>query len=500
MRAVFLSYRRDDTQTVTGFIYRELIAPDGFGPDGVFMDIDDIPPGIDFREVIDETVGQCRFFLAVIGPRWVSPRLQHPGDFVRLEIEAALKRGIPLVPVLVDGATMPKPEDLPESLRPLVFLNAHTLRPGRQFAADIDQLVMGLHKAEEWKRRKAGTENTSPITTIPLASGTPAIETIQPNTSSSPHSRSAKTRDPVQTSRLVFPSRRHILIGSGVAAGLLAAGGGVWIWNDLNRSGLRALNTGIRAGSNAGDRCELVLPGGTKMAFAWCPPGTFVMGSSVSEMGRSKDEHPHDVRLTRGFYCGVYPVSQTEWKTVMNGAPSSIKGANLPVETVTWNEAVAFCQNVQEQTGVSTRLPTEAEWEYACRGGTTSPFCWGNELNGTQANCDGKYPYGTETKGPSLPTPSPVGSYAGAFPHPWGLADTHGNVQEWCGDWYDPDYYQRSPKNDPLCLDSGQEGHVLRGGYWLYIAQDCRSATRNKLPSNAALHAGSGFRVVFNPD
>jgi len=153
MRAVFLSYRRDDTQTVTGFIYQHLTALNGFGPDGVFMDIDDIPPGIDFRDVIDESVGQCRFFLAVIGPRWVNARLQHPGDFVRLEIEAALKRGIPVVPLLVDGAVMPKPEELPESLRPLVYMNATSVRPGRQFATDIAQLVKGLHKAEEWTDR-----------------------------------------------------------------------------------------------------------------------------------------------------------------------------------------------------------------------------------------------------------------------------------------------------------------------------------------------------------
>lgn len=164
MRAVFLSYRRDDTQTVTGFIYQHLTAPTGFGPDGVFMDIDDIPPGVDFREVIDEFVSQCRFFLAVIGPRWVTSRLQQPGDFVRLEIEAALKRGIPLVPVLVDGAALPKPEELPESLRPLVYLNATSLRPGRQFATDIEQLVKGLHRAEEWKKRKAGS--ASPTRTI----------------------------------------------------------------------------------------------------------------------------------------------------------------------------------------------------------------------------------------------------------------------------------------------------------------------------------------------
>ena len=108
-------------------------------------------------------MGQYRFFLAVTGLLWVNARLQHPGDFVRLEIEAALRRGIPLVPVLVDWAAMPKPEELPESLRSLVYLNATSLRPGRHFSADIEQLVKGLHRAEEWKQRKNGEADWEPV-------------------------------------------------------------------------------------------------------------------------------------------------------------------------------------------------------------------------------------------------------------------------------------------------------------------------------------------------
>lgn len=180
MRTVFLSYRRDDTQYITGFIYQHLVAPTGFGPDSVFMDIDSIPPGVDFREVIEEHVTQCRFFLAVIGKQWATVRdaegqlrLSNPNDFVRLEVEAALRRDIPLVPVLVDGAKMPKKEELPESLHPLVFKNATTIRPGKWFGPDVEVLVAGLRRAEHWKSRTAAEPSRPPVAT---SLSTPATE------------------------------------------------------------------------------------------------------------------------------------------------------------------------------------------------------------------------------------------------------------------------------------------------------------------------------------
>ncbi len=247
----------------------------------------------------------------------------------------------------------------------------------------------------------------------------------------------------------------------------------------------------------AGDPYSLELPGGVKMAFAWCPPGTFQMGSPSTEKDRSSDEQQHEVRLTKGFYAGVHPVTQAEWKAVMNTDPSSFKGANLPVEQVSWDDAQAFCKKILELTGQAVRLPTEAEWEYACRGGTTTPFYWGTELNGTQANIDGNHPYGTTTKGPYLQKTSPVGSYAKKFPHPWGLADVIGNVWEWCEDWYDAGFYARSPKDDPICTDSEQKYRMLRGGGWHYRrANFCRAAYRIRI--EPTLRNGSiGFRLLL---
>ncbi len=242
-------------------------------------------------------------------------------------------------------------------------------------------------------------------------------------------------------------------------------------------------------------RTTLLLPGGVEMAFAYCPPGSFLMGSPEAEAERSDDELQHEVRLTKGFFCGVHPLTQAEWRAVMGTEPSHFKGDTLPVESVSWDDAQAFCAKVLELTVKAVRLPTEAEWEYACRGGTATPFFWGNELNGTQANCNGNDPYGTETTGPNLAGTSPVGKYAGDFPHPWGLADVHGNVWEWCADWYDEEFYARSPAADPECWDGEQKYCILRGGSWDDNAWNCRAADHFWTePANR--YYSCGFRVV----
>lgn len=246
-------------------------------------------------------------------------------------------------------------------------------------------------------------------------------------------------------------------------------------------------------------RTTLVLPGGVAMAFAWCPPGSFLMGSPETEAHRQDEEIQHEVRLTRGFYAVVHPVTQAEWKAVMDTDRCRFKGAKLPVENVSWEDAQAFCRKVRELTGKAVRLPTEAEWEYAARGGTTTPFYWGGELNGTQANCIGTYPYGTEATGPDLEATSPVGSYAAEFPHPWGLADVIGNVWEWCADWYDPEFYSRSPKVDPECHSGRHINRVLRGGSLNADAENCRAASGYGADPGA-IGDSLGFRVVFSLD
>jgi formylglycine-generating enzyme required for sulfatase activity len=204
---------------------------------------------------------------------------------------------------------------------------------------------------------------------------------------------------------------------------------------------------------------------------------------------------------------GVHEVTQRQWEKVMGKNPSHFKqvDSDYPVEQVRWKEAPDFCARLsalaeERNAGRVYRLPTEAEWEYACRAGTTSPFHFGAGLSSKLANFDGRYPYGGADKGANLPKPAKVGSYA---PNAWGLYDMHGNVGEWCSDWYDPDYYKNSPKENPQGPDKGvvKTGfgkdffHVVRGGCWLDEAQACRAAYRFRLQPMEP-YRWVGLRVV----
>ncbi|MGO8747252.1 MAG: SUMF1/EgtB/PvdO family nonheme iron enzyme [Thermoguttaceae bacterium] len=239
------------------------------------------------------------------------------------------------------------------------------------------------------------------------------------------------------------------------------------------------------------------------MEFVLIPPGAFVMGSPGSEKGGERDELQHAVRITRPFYIGRFAITQAQFKRVMNKNPSDfsrhgsnrsrVAGVNtddFPVENVSWEEASEFCGKLGQQEGRTYRLPTEAEWEYACRAGTSTPFHFGETCNGNQANCDGNSPYGTETKGPSLGRTTRAGSYA---PNAFGLHDMHGNVEEWCADAYDSDYYESSPPNDPHNDRSNKAAaRVVRGGYYYSEPSMCRSARRG-----ARTKYNAGFRVVL---
>ncbi len=219
----------------------------------------------------------------------------------------------------------------------------------------------------------------------------------------------------------------------------------------------------------------LTLPGGVEMRMSFIPPGSFLMGSPKSEAERGDSETLHLVTLTKGFWLGQTPVTQAQWVAVMGTDPSLIKGDELPAVIVSWADGVSFCEAVLGRTGMAARLPTEAEWEYTARAGTTTPFYWGDELNGSQANCIGVTPYGTKADGPYLKATTAVGRYARVSPHPWGLLDVIGNVWEWCGDWYAA--YPDGDAVDPVGPESGSL-RVYRGGSWFNYPRNCRAAYR----------------------
>jgi formylglycine-generating enzyme required for sulfatase activity/serine/threonine protein kinase len=230
----------------------------------------------------------------------------------------------------------------------------------------------------------------------------------------------------------------------------------------------------------------------TGMEFVWVPGGCFQMGSPASEASRNDDETQHEVCVD-GFWMGKTEVTQGQWQKIMGNNPSNFKnGDNYPVEKVSWNDAQDYIRKLGSRSGKSIRLPTEAEWEYAARAGTSTPFAFGRTITPDQVNYDGNYPYGNAPKGLYRQKTTPVGSFkANAF----GLYDMHGIVNEWCQDWYDSSYYHNSPRSNPQGPSSGSS-RVVRGGSWFNYARDCRSANRG---SNAPGNRGSdlGFRLVL---
>ncbi len=208
------------------------------------------------------------------------------------------------------------------------------------------------------------------------------------------------------------------------------------------------------------------------MKFGWIPAGTFQMGSPEKEEGRKTYEVEHKVTLTRGFWLAVHLVTQASWRKLMGKNSCKVIGNDLPVDNISWHECQEFLLKLGKQENQTYRLPTEAEWEYACRAGTTTPFSTGITISTDQANYNGKFPYGKGQKGLNRAKTSPVGSFR---PNGWGLYDMHGNLMEMCLDWFGP--YPQSAVTDPQGVDSGQD-RVLRGGAFNNRALNLRSAYR----------------------
>ena len=248
-------------------------------------------------------------------------------------------------------------------------------------------------------------------------------------------------------------------------------------------------------GGVVGQSIQIEIDQGEQMIFNFCPAGSFRMGSPPSELARSEDEEQAQVRISQGFWLGQTEVTQGQWAAVMGSNPSEFKGDDLPVESVSWEDAQAFVAKLNQSealpTGWKYVLPTEAQWEYACRAGTSTAFGFGDSLSSFEANFDGNYPYGNATTGPFLSKTCKVGSYK---PNTWGLYDMHGNVYEWCADWYGVILQGGA---DPMGV-STQAIRVSRGGSWNFGGSNCRSADRNGYdPSSGG--SGLGFRVAAVP-
>ncbi len=229
----------------------------------------------------------------------------------------------------------------------------------------------------------------------------------------------------------------------------------------------------------------------TGMEFILVPAGTFAMGSPTGERGREPQEVLHRVQLTKPFYLGRYEVTQGQWQAVMGGNPSRFRecGSDCPVEDVSWHQAREFLELLGEASGERFRLPTEAEWEYACRAGTSTPFSMGEDLSSDDANYDGDPALAGWPPGLDRGRTTPVGTFAA---NPWGFHDLHGNVWEWTEDWHCA--YPSGPIVDPVGDCEGGL-RVIRGGSWHFGPDSARCALRyTHRPGD--IGPSLGFRVV----
>jgi formylglycine-generating enzyme required for sulfatase activity len=204
---------------------------------------------------------------------------------------------------------------------------------------------------------------------------------------------------------------------------------------------------------------------GVQLDMVWIPAGSFIMGSPSSEPGRYDDEGPQTNVTLEGFWMGKYEVTQAQYKAINGTNPSLFSGSNNPVEKVSWNDAMEFCRKLSDQTGANYTLPTEAQWEYACRAGTTTAFSFGND-----ANQLGNYAWYNSN---SNSTTHPVGQKQ---PNAYGLYDMHGNVWEWCLSRSKDYPYSETDGRNSLSDTSG--ARVLRGGSWDLLPVSCRCAFR----------------------
>ena len=235
------------------------------------------------------------------------------------------------------------------------------------------------------------------------------------------------------------------------------------------------------------------------LALIWVEPGTFMMGSPEFEWQRDSTENQRRVTLTRGFYLGKYEVTQAQYFEVMGELPRDpVKhpGKNIPVGA-SWEDAMAFCKKLTEMEaragrlpeGMSFQLPTEAEWEYSCRAGTTTVYWWGNDHDITKAHY--QFPFVKPWKG----SPKPVGQFP---PNPWGFHDMHGNVYEWCDDHtVSSRPYPSGSATDPVARYAGESSRFQRGGSFWSDASQVRSAHRHSHPLTDNPYGDKGFRVVL---
>ncbi len=233
---------------------------------------------------------------------------------------------------------------------------------------------------------------------------------------------------------------------------------------------------------------------GVEQCMRWIPPGVFLRGSPESEPDREDDERQHSVMLSCGFWLADTACTQALWNAVTAERSSEFQGEQLPVENISWLDAAEFCELLNQSfPGFGACLPSEAQWEYACRAGTTTAFWWGDAQSVVHAKYDGDRSYAHERQGQSAENTVEVTRFV---PNPWGLYQMHGNVNEWCRDWYGD--YPDGPAVDPVGPALG-DCRVVRGGSWASYGRWLRAAIRLNVPPDYSDEI-IGFRLAQFPD
>lgn len=503
---VFINYRHEDTGMGVGRLADAL--REHFADDQIFHDISSIDPGADFVDALQLALADCAAVLVVIGPKWLSigdqqgrRRLDDPDDWVRQEIVAALCRpSLRIFPLLVDGAEMPAGAELPEAIRLLARRQAHELTL-RHWAKDITILVETLKRIP------------SLSTDVPLAEGATAlagqVDVCQPPEASpgplSKETLAEVSAPPVERQYLRQQPEEYlsqpekgdtqngcsntssIMKGFALAGMVLAAGFVLWFFSIRKLEPPAAVPLAVQAPQEAvvsdatpgASSAATISPAVFTAEMVWLPSGCVEMGSLPTEPGRDDEERQHRV-CVEAFAIGKTEVTQAQWQAVMGDNPSKFRCADCPVEQVSWTDAMAFVAKLNVHSGKYFRLPTEAEWEYACRGGRSGErYCGGDDPDSV-----------AWTAGNSGGRSHPVGRKGS---NDFGLHDMSGNVFEWTCSSVDKDYQG----GERQCVKDAYH-YVLRGGGWSIDTRSARSAKRNWVAPGER-YSNLGFRLAMTP-
>ncbi|MFO0291334.1 MAG: SUMF1/EgtB/PvdO family nonheme iron enzyme [bacterium] len=442
---VFLCHNGQDKPEVKKIA--ETLKQQGLTP---WLDEWELQPGLPWQRELEKQIQNIKSAAVFVGGSGIGPWQQ-------MEIEAYLRRFVrnrcPVIPVLLSNA--PEQPELPLFLEGMTWVDFRRLSP-----KPMERLIWGI----------TGIKPCSPLELTSENSKTPNKE------------EQIKQILPVQSQTFTFETFT------------------------VNPNGKVSPPESKTARYYSED-----LGNGITLEMVAIPGGTFTMGTEDEEIERLvkkfnwdgfRSERPQHRVTVSSFYMGRYPITQAQWKAIAATAkididletnPSRFKGDELPVERVNWYQATEFCKRLSRETKQEYRLPSEAEWEYACRAGTTTPFYFGETITGKFANYRASNTYADEPKGEYREETTPVGQFP---PNAFGLYDMHGNVWEWCADtWHNN--YDGAPRDGSAWIENGDDNcSPLRGSSWGDYPFNCRSAIRSSLYRRDDRYLNNGFRVV----